>query len=69
VTCAPVDSLRALPLKRLKEYLHAYNIPNVGPKEKEDFVQAVIKARNPRTGALSAEAEVSFSLFEDYERH
>jgi hypothetical protein len=58
VTCAPILSLRTLPLKRLKEYLAAYNIPNVGPKEKEDFVQAVIKARNPQTGALSPEAEV-----------
>jgi hypothetical protein len=58
VTCAPISSLRSLPLKRLKEYLAAYNIPNVGPKEKEDFVQAVIKARNPQTGALSPEAEV-----------
>lgn len=58
VTCAPIASLRSLPLKRLKEYLAAYNIPNVGPKEKEDFVQAVIKARNPQTGALSPEAEV-----------
>jgi hypothetical protein len=58
VTCAPISSLRNLPLKRLKEYLAAYNIPNVGPKEKEDFVQAVIKARNPQTGALSPEAEV-----------
>lgn len=58
VTCAPISSLRTSPLKRLKEYLAAYNIPNVGPKEKEDFVQAVIKARNPQTGALSPEAEV-----------
>jgi len=59
VTCAPVSSLRTLPLKRLKEYLAAYNIPNIGPKEKEDFVQAIMKARNPQTGALSPEAEVS----------
>jgi len=58
VTCAPISSLRNLPLKRLKEYLAAYNIPNVGPKEKEDFVQAVIKARNPQAGTLSPEAEV-----------
>jgi hypothetical protein len=62
VTCAPVSSLRSLPLKRLKEYLAAYNIPNVGPKEKEDFVQAVIKARNPQTGALSPEAEVRLAI-------
>lgn len=61
VTCAPVDSLRKLPLKRLKDYLAAYNIPNVGPKEKEDFVQAVVKARNPQTGSLSQEAEVRIS--------
>jgi len=62
VTCAPISSLRNLPLKRLKEYLAAYNIPNVGPKEKEDFVQAVIKARNPQTGTLSPEAEVRLTL-------
>ena len=62
VTCAPISSLRNLPLKRLKEYLAAYNIPNVGPKEKEDFVQAVIKARNPQTGALSPEAEVCLTF-------
>jgi len=61
VTSAPIDSLRNLPLKRLKEYLAAYNIPNIGPKEKEDFVQAVIKARNARTGSLSPEAEVCSS--------
>ena len=62
VTCAPISSLRNLPLKRLKEYLAAYNIPNVGPKEKEDFVQAVIKARNLQTGALSPEAEVRLAF-------
>ncbi|RSH91144.1 hypothetical protein EHS25_009443 [Saitozyma podzolica] len=57
VTAAPLEILRSLPLKRLKEYLAAYNIPCIGPKEKEDFVQAVIKARNPATGCLSPEAE------------
>jgi hypothetical protein len=62
VTSAPIDSLRNLPLKRLKEYLAAYNISNIGPKEKEDFVQAVVKARNARTGSLSPEAEVCLGL-------
>nr|XP_019013314.1 uncharacterized protein I206_01380 [Kwoniella pini CBS 10737]OCF52095.1 hypothetical protein I206_01380 [Kwoniella pini CBS 10737] len=57
VTAANLTQLRALPIKRLKEYLAAYNIPCVGPKEKEDFVQAVIRARNPSTGCLSHEAE------------
>ncbi|WVW83364.1 hypothetical protein I302_105383 [Kwoniella bestiolae CBS 10118] len=57
VTAANLTQLRALPIKRLKEYLAAYNIPCVGPKEKEDFVQAVIRARNPNTGCLSHEAE------------
>jgi hypothetical protein len=65
VTSAPVDSLRRLPLKLLKEYLAAYNIPNVGPKEKEDFVQAVVKARNPQTGSLSPEAEVSRQIYRE----
>ena len=58
VTAAPVSILRSLPLKRLKDYLAAYGIPCVGPSEKEDFVQAVIKARNPATGSLTPEAEV-----------
>ncbi|WWD15740.1 hypothetical protein CI109_100162 [Kwoniella shandongensis] len=57
VTAAPLPILRSLPIKRLKDYLAAYGIPCVGPKEKEDFVQAVIKARNPSTGCLSPEAE------------
>ncbi|ORX39690.1 hypothetical protein BD324DRAFT_575430 [Kockovaella imperatae] len=57
VTAAPLNILRSLPLKRLKGYLEAYNIECVGPKEKEDFVQAVLKARNPTTGCLSPEAE------------
>ncbi|WWD01638.1 hypothetical protein V866_008583 [Kwoniella sp. B9012] len=57
VTAANLTQLRSLPIKRLKEYLAAYNIPCIGPKEKEDFVQAVIRARNPNTGCLSHEAE------------
>ncbi|KAL7422178.1 hypothetical protein Q5752_002823 [Cryptotrichosporon argae] len=52
VTAAPVQTLRALPIKRLKDYLAAYDIPCVGPREKDDFVQAVLKARNPQTGCL-----------------
>jgi hypothetical protein len=60
VTAAPLPILRSLPLKRLKEYLAAYDIPCVGPKEKEDFVQAIAKARDPVTGALSPQAEVRF---------
>lgn len=59
VTAAPIPILRSLPLKRLKDYLAAYDIQCVGPKEKEDFVQAVVKARNPLTGCLKPEAEVS----------
>ncbi|WVQ78076.1 hypothetical protein IAT38_000157 [Cryptococcus sp. DSM 104549] len=60
VTAAPVQLLRSLPLKRLKEYLAAYNISAVGAAEKEDLVQAVLKARNPATGCLSPEAESYF---------
>lgn len=62
VTSAKIETLRSLPLKRLKEYLAAYDISCIGPKEKEDFVQAVLKARNPSTGCLSPEAEVSSSF-------
>lgn len=62
VTAAPIQILRSLPLKRLKDYLAAYDIPCVGPKEKEDFVQAVVKARNPAKGCLAPEAEVSSFL-------
>ncbi|OCF40154.1 hypothetical protein I317_06043 [Kwoniella heveanensis CBS 569] len=60
VTAASLQQLRALPIKRLKDYLAAYNIPCIGPKEKEDFVQAVVRARNPATGCLSPEAESYF---------
>ena len=62
VTSAPVQILRSLPLKRLKDYLAAYDLQCIGPKEKEDFVQAVVKARNPRNGCLTPEAEVSCSI-------
>lgn len=47
VTAAPLEILRSLPLKRLKEYLKAYDIAAIGVKEKEDLVQAVYKARRP----------------------
>ncbi|OWZ62769.1 hypothetical protein AYX15_05126 [Cryptococcus neoformans] len=57
VTAAPVTILRSLPIKRLKDYLAAYNIPCIGAKEKEDIVQTVLKARSPSTGCLSPEAE------------
>ncbi|KAK4689969.1 hypothetical protein P7C73_g163, partial [Tremellales sp. Uapishka_1] len=57
VTAAPLQTLRSLPLKRLKDYLSAYDLPCVGPKEKEDFVQAVVRARNPATGCLAPESE------------
>ncbi|WVR05006.1 hypothetical protein IAU60_002018 [Kwoniella sp. DSM 27419] len=60
VTAASLVQLRSLPIKRLKEYLAAYNIPCIGPKEKEDFVQAVLRARDPTTGCLSQEAESYF---------
>ena len=56
VTAAPPEILRSLPLKRLKAYLAAYNISCV-PLEKEDFVQAIINSRDPKTGCVSPEAE------------
>lgn len=62
MTSAPLQILRSLPLKRLKEYLAAYDIQCIGPKEKEDFVQAVVRARSQTTGCLSPEAEVRESL-------
>lgn len=62
VTAAPLEILRSMPIKRLKEYLAAYDIPCIGPKEKEDFVQAALKARNPVTGCLPPEQEVRPSL-------
>lgn len=60
VTAAPVQTLRTLPLKRLKEYLAAYDIPAVGVKEKEDLVEAVLKARNPATGTLGPAHEAYY---------
>ena len=63
VTAAPIGHLRSFPLKRLKEYLASYDIECIGPKEKEDFVQAVIKARNPATGCLAPEHEVRSICF------
>ncbi|EIW69485.1 hypothetical protein TREMEDRAFT_30604 [Tremella mesenterica DSM 1558] len=57
VTAASLNMLRALPLKRLKEYLAAYGIECMGPREKEDFVQAVVRAKDPSTGCLSPDAE------------
>jgi hypothetical protein len=64
VTAAPAAILRSLPIKRLKDYIAAYDIPCLSPSEKEDFVQAVIKARSLSTGCLSPEAEVSFSCYD-----
>ncbi|BEI93230.1 uncharacterized protein CcaverHIS019_0508580 [Cutaneotrichosporon cavernicola] len=57
VTAAPLDMLRALPLKRLKEYLSAYNIPTSGIIEKEGLVEAIVGARNPYTGTLLPDNE------------
>lgn len=57
VTAAPLDMLRSLPIKRLKEYLTAYDIKTVALKEKEDVVQAAFRARNPNTGCLAPEHE------------
>ncbi|BEJ16250.1 hypothetical protein CspHIS471_0508550 [Cutaneotrichosporon sp. HIS471] len=57
VTAVPLDMLRALPLKRLKEYLSAYNIPTSGIIEKEGLVEAIVRARNPYTGTLLPDNE------------
>ncbi|WVQ71419.1 hypothetical protein IAR50_000956 [Cryptococcus sp. DSM 104548] len=60
VTNAPLEILRSLPIKRLKTYLAAYNIPSIGLSEKEDLVQTVFRARDPTTGCLSAICENYF---------
>jgi hypothetical protein len=53
--------LRTLPLKRLQQFIKAYNLnPSaVSAIEKEDFVQLILKAKDSRTGTMPAEAEVS----------
>ncbi|ODN73504.1 hypothetical protein L202_08007 [Cryptococcus amylolentus CBS 6039] len=60
VTTAPLQILRSLPIKRLKNYLTAYNIPSIGLSEKEELVQTVFRARDPTTGCLSAICENHF---------
>lgn len=50
--------LRSLPLKRLQAYTKAYGLNTTGAIEKEDFVQTIIKAKNPVTGCLPPDAEV-----------
>lgn len=60
VTAAPVQTLRTLPLKRLKEYLAAYDIAAIGVREKEDLVEAALGARNPDTGTLHEVHEAYF---------
>ncbi|KAJ9097328.1 hypothetical protein QFC20_006241 [Naganishia adeliensis] len=49
--------LRSLPLKRLQNYTKAYGLNTTGAIEKEDFVQTIVKAKNPVTGCLPPDAE------------
>lgn len=53
--------LRSLPLKRLQGFIKAYNLnpAAVSAIEKEDFVQLILKAKDPRTGCMPVSAEVS----------
>jgi hypothetical protein len=53
--------LRSLPLKRLQGFIKAYNLnpAAVSAIEKEDFVQLILKAKDPRTGCMPVAAEVS----------
>lgn len=66
VTSGHPPFLRSLPLKRLQNYTKAYGLNTTGAIEKEDFVQTIVKAKNPVTGCLPPDAEVrldiSFSL-------
>lgn len=61
VTSGHPPFLRSLPLKRLQAYTKAYGLNTTGAIEKEDFVQTIIKAKNPVTGCLPPDAEVSLS--------
>ena len=56
--------LRSLPLKRLQGFIKAYNLnpAAVSAIEKEDFVQLILKAKDPRTGCMPVAAEVSSVL-------
>ncbi len=61
--CCPVTAgspgyLRSLPLKQLQAYIKAYGLTAPNAIEKEDFVQAILKAKSPHNGCLSPEREV-----------
>jgi hypothetical protein len=60
VTSGQAAYLRTLPLKRLQHFIKAYNLnPSaVSAIEKEDFVELILKAKDSRTGTMSAVAEV-----------
>ena len=61
VACGNTQYLRSLPLKRLQHFIKAYNLnpAAVSAIEKEDFVQLILKAKDPRSGCMPAAAEVS----------
>ena len=62
VASANAAYLRSLPLKRLQGFIKAYNLnpAAVSAIEKEDFVQLILKAKDPRTGCMPVAAEVSW---------
>lgn len=45
VTAASRFTLRTLPLAKLKNYANAYNIKTTGAVEKDDVVDAIMRAR------------------------
>lgn len=62
VTSGHPPFLRSLPLKRLQNYTKAYGLNTTGALEKEDFVQTIVKAKNPVTGCLPPDAEVRLCI-------
>ncbi len=60
VTSGSPSYLRSLPLKRLQTYTKAYGLNTSNAIEKEDFVQAIVKARSGGTGCLAPDREVGY---------
>ncbi|KZV65770.1 hypothetical protein PENSPDRAFT_655480 [Peniophora sp. CONT] len=61
ITAGGRNYLRSLPLSRLKRYLTAYNIKTPPVLEKDDLIEAIIKARGPN-GCLSNTQEDFYRL-------
>ncbi|VDC00168.1 unnamed protein product [Peniophora sp. CBMAI 1063] len=61
ITAGGRNYLRSLPLSRLKRYVTAYNIKTPPVLEKDDLIEAIIKARGPN-GCLSNTQEDFYRL-------